>query len=570
MSRERFFDRIASGVRRTSSRKRRSSRRRLGELLSTKRALRVEDLESRHLLAVAVTVDGNSVSFDGDANDTLYLTTIDNSSDHVLAYNTDGSTSYTPITSLDTSAGLEITTDADISETVLRDFMVPGADLSVTAAVAIDVEAGATLSAREIASGTSSITAHATDDSTGDSGSIRLDAPTIELASGSSLLAFVEDASRFSAGNISLTADQTGSEDDFGVASVTSSINLTDSIIKGGDVSLVANADLTANFGSDESFVGGVLDIIGLSVLGGVVRPEADAVITVDGGTVEADDLTLDADANVSSVVTVFTVFAAFAVAERSDPTADIQVTGNANIDASGDVVIDSDATSTLSVSATRFKPSGVGLYTEKVNVAVAYAKSEVTSKAIVDAGTSIVAGGAVSLTAHGEKSLDIKAITNTGRKGVFATSLTVSLDTNLVEAKLDGDVAAGGDIDVIADFKSEVNENQAFSVVGATGLNNLVKDTATVITRPSAILSAASQGGIKGGLKSIFKKSREDFTAKFGFTAGWAWSDHDNTVTARIGPGAIVESTNGSIEVSATSSDLPEISGSARSESVV
>ncbi|MEL6107650.1 MAG: hypothetical protein AAFU85_16550, partial [Planctomycetota bacterium] len=429
---------------------------------------------------------------------------------------------------------------------------------------AIDVEAGATLSAREIASGTSSITAHATDDSTGDSGSIRLDAPTIELASGSSLLAFVEDASRFSAGNISLTADQTGSEDDFGVASVTSSINLTDSIIKGGDVSLVANADLTANFGSDESFVGGVLDIIGLSVLGGVVRPEADAVITVDGGTVEADDLTLDADANVSSVVTVFTVFAAFAVAERSDPTADIQVTGNANIDASGDVVIDSDATSTLSVSATRFKPSGVGLYTEKVNVAVAYAKSEVTSKAIVDAGTSIVAGGAVSLTAHGEKSLDIKAITNTGRKGVFATSLTVSLDTNLVEAKLDGDVAAGGDIDVIADFKSEVNENQAFSVVGATGLNNLVKDTATVITRPSAILSAASQGGIKGGLKSIFKKSREDFTAKFGFTAGWAWSDHDNTVTARIGPGAIVESTNGSIEVSATSSDLPEISGSA------
>jgi len=520
------------------------------------RGLNFEALEQRQLLAVTPIISGSTVEFDGDANDSLYLTTIASGSDQVLAYNTDGSTTYTPLPSLITSDGLEITTDSDITTTFLRDLQVPGADLLVTAANIIDVQAGSTISTRVIASGTSSIAGHATDLSTGSSGNISLAAPRIDVNLGAMLLTQVEVGSAFTAGSIDITADQSGDEQDLG-SELASTITLDGAILRGGDITIKANADLNEEFG-EGGFDSNLIE--GLSVLGGSVEPKADATITVNGGSIDAANLTLDADAKVTAEIRVFTIFVGVAVADRVDPTAEIYIGGNAQIEATGNVSIDSSAVAVVDVSAERHKSltGGIGLFSEKVNIAIAYVNSEITSRAVLEAGSSIVAGGDVLVQATADKTADVKTVSNSGRKGVFGTSLSISLATSTVEAKVDGDITAGGDIDILARFDSEKNDTFATSIVGKTSLQNAIEDFEKGSAAP-ALLSKLFGKAVGSRFEKYFKKTRSDFDSKFGVSAAWAWADQVNDVTARIGPGAEVTSSTGSIQVDATSSDMPE-----------
>ena len=62
-------------------------------------------------------------------------------------------------------------------------------------------------------------------------------------------------------------------------------------MIQGGDVTVKAQAELDVTFGGGD-LVRDLIEVLGLSVLAGVVRPKADATITVNGGSIDAANLT--------------------------------------------------------------------------------------------------------------------------------------------------------------------------------------------------------------------------------------------------------------------------------------
>ncbi len=362
----------------------------------------------------------------------------------VLQYGTDGS-SYTDVD--DGSGGLvaanyaslsiELTfwleaTDGEYSrllwnldETIVTrlhvgDFHAPGVDLSMDA-LRIEVESGATVSTRDLAT---SVTDHLNGASDGNSGDLSLTAKSIIVESGAQLLTHVDSGS-YTAGDLTMTAHS-------GIDNISSFfamlpfipevvftrafVDLTDATIKTGAMTIENEADSADLFDDENDDDDVALTTVedafslftSLSVMAGFARTDARAEVTISGGSITADSLTATALADTESTVTVLGFFLGFGMTEIY-PTAKITIEGGATIATTGDV----------SLTTTANGVSSVNTFTNlKYAVAVSLALGEYQAVTSLSSDSSITAGGTVALNALATKSMYLEARAVAGQQG--------------------------------------------------------------------------------------------------------------------------------------------------------
>lgn len=142
---------------------------------------------------------------------------------------------------------------------------------------------------------------------------------------------------------------------------------------------------------------------------------------------------------------------------------------------------------------------------------------------------------------------MNVNAAAYTGKNGKAGAAVGYSKATVDVLAAVDGQVNAGGNISVRSDHESDKNDTAASSTVG----ESLLTQFATKTSRMAA----------QWYLAPLEKKVSTLSESKYGFSGAVAYADHVDDVVARVGPAGSISSTNGSVEIAARSSDLPEVS---------
>ncbi|MEM8947207.1 MAG: hypothetical protein AAGD11_18685, partial [Planctomycetota bacterium] len=397
------------------------------------------------------------------------------------------------------------------------------------------------------------------------SGNLSYDAESVNTGVGSKVLADSEGVSE-TPGDVLLTVFDSDFDGLVNSGSPKAELTLTDATVRGAQVEITSFAEDIGSFGTgDIPILGPFLEqfIGSISVLGGGTEAFADAIITISGGSIDAaDNVVLDAGARTTANVNVITAFIGVAGAQTR-VNADVNITDQATIQAGGNVDIATFSDSEASISAARqtsITGGVVSLYKEPVNIAVAVFVSDIDSTATLDAGTSVVAGGAVTVDAGAIKQHSVSTSTAAGQKGSVGTSISVTVGDTNVDALVDGDVQAVGNITVTADIDVPINETLSSAVVGESAIVAAYKD-----------FKKGAKQSIVNGLKGLIKdknfqgfknfgEGREEFEGKFGFSLATSWAVHDNFAEARIGAGAEVTSTTGDITVRSTIVDKPQL----------
>ncbi len=286
---------------------------------------------------------------------------------------------------------------ADVSTASLTGtYSVASADLSA-GAIALQ---GGILSSRQVVSGANPLTAA----STGNSGSLTLNAPTIDLTAGAALLANVESGSSFTPGNIMLTASDT----ETGTTSASQSeIHVTDSKVLGGQVTLQSTSNLNVNT-SGNGALGANLAMINAST---------SASVTIDGQSTIAGsgDVTIDSvsSAQVSASAPANGAGAlgvdAGVATDTLTTSSMTQVAGQAQVSAGGILNIESANTTnaTTTSDGTAGGPVAAG-------GTAAYAKVSATSQADLG-GTASASGNQINITSTSTTSTSTTARSTAG-----------------------------------------------------------------------------------------------------------------------------------------------------------
>ena len=305
-----------------------------------------------------------------------------------------------------------------ISGFFLHDLYTGGVDLNVRS-TKIRVTSGATVSTRDIDASSvdpqlSAAESQLLGRSEDNSGSLKLNAPKIVLASDSAIVAHSD--SGYDPGDVSMKA--IGTLDAVTSSLVTlpllpnvtitsATIEMTDSTVMGGDISIDAvsdSADLFDDNGeagnNDASASEQIAEWLGgLSLIGGAAISEATSKVIVSGGSIDAaGDLTLNSEALTDAQVKTISLFLAASYA-HAIPTARINIKDGAALTAVGDVIIDSEADATLSSAASQ-NLFGVSSFVEETNVTLAAGYSDATAETRLAPDATIDAGGAVEMRA--------------------------------------------------------------------------------------------------------------------------------------------------------------------------
>ncbi len=403
-----------------------------------------ESLEPRTLLSVSSLLNGSTVTFSGDDvdNDTVYIRTSDTGGSTLLEWRTDETefdadldTDTVGIQTLPIAGNTDQTitlTGSDVSF-VLSDLALPGVDLEVQAS-GVDVQAGATIST--VSSGV------------GDDGSITIEnTPSITLNDG----AVLESGSAA----ITLSAEVL-EQATLGTVSVSASITLNNATVSGGHVSITTDVETDRRFDADgEDIPPFLVDISGFlkefSIGGGYSKAVADSTITVSGGSIVADSLTMDASASALASTEVFTAIVAAAYAQ-SDPTATIDFTNGASIVTTHDFDATTSASVDLSVTAKQGLTNFFATSAEKYNFALAIGKGDLVSTTSLSSDSSIQSGGGVSFTSEGDKIIDVEAAAAAGREGVVGLGVAISDVQSRVDSQVDGTVIAVSEREVVVE----------------------------------------------------------------------------------------------------------------------
>src|SRR5690606_24911104 len=194
---------------------------------------------------------------------------------------------------------------------------VSGADITLQADKAIEVDPGIVISSRAVAD-PGNVASHVNGDSTGSSGDITLEAPEISLGAGSMLLADAQGAgcAGCSAGDIRLEAAK--SHGAFDLADLETRVAMSNATLRGRDI--VVKAQSTYN-----------------SLVLPVAVKTARAIVDVDSSTLQAgNDVVLSAAVSVDAETPTLLPFATV------DTTAEAAVTvrGNSSLTAGGSATL--------------------------------------------------------------------------------------------------------------------------------------------------------------------------------------------------------------------------------------
>gem|GEM_PF-3223135 len=470
------------------------------------------------------------------------------------------------------------------SITVLRNILLPGHNLALVAEEIV-VNAGVTLSTRK-------------DDGSGhtvgNSGAIELNASAdilsnknmsvITLHAGARLLSDVNAGAKFVAGDIRLTAINTYNIPTpyVHLANTHGIITLEAATIRGRNVTVQATGDSTSTYSDDSGEVsaaeiaaGYAATTFSMSDVGGIAISTAEGTITVGTGTsIVAANVGLYAKAKTEARVWAYNAAMAFAIGV-SKPSAKVTVEGGAIITTTGDVLINTQAESMLSISAKQgILPPISSVGSEKYSVTVAVGVTDVVSKADVKAGSAIHAGGNVDVTSRARKENDVAANAGAYDEGSVGVGLAFALFTSDVLAAVGGTASAGGHVTVEAALDTISNSTRANAVVGTGEGLKIVRSLASGAPSAPAWLSGGARGasgylsffmGQSGPSHLLQEGGTALFDAKTGNTKPIAISgaiavtDQENKVTATIRAEAKVVAVIGGVNVNATTSEAPE-----------
>ena len=476
----------------------------------------------------------------------------------------------------------------------------------------INIAPGTLISSRNIGSAGD----HANAASQGDSGDMRFEAPEINVAPGVQIFAHAinQNGTGFAAGDILFKAD--GAVIDVTAGASGTMVDVLESIID------VANPpSLAGLFDALLDTAQGRIDIDGATIRGGDVTltasgadrlgfdKQATASIRVNDTQIRANDVTMTATADTSllpaqndpsgsidieEVTSLVLDLGATPFVSLSSSQAEVRITGNSAIDASGDVSIAADATS----KAKQIAP-GL-LFSIGYGVSNAKAVAELADNAVVTAGgdlaidattNSIVDISATSRSLN--KPVDLTYVESTTEATTFAGSgnstritagsVAVNATTNLdiatsgsaeqvggssaglaivqsdlaseTDAVLAGVVDSRGAIDVTAVADMEQNVTRADSAsLGSTGsfstkLNNKI---AGIQRNMAAAVLSQFTGSSTTIANFLFPGIR---SGRLNISGALAFADTVNNVRARIADAADVRA-GGPIRIDARVND--------------
>jgi hypothetical protein len=333
------------------------------------------------------------------------------------------------------------------------------------------------LSTRRIAAGGNLLTAV----STGDSGSLTLDSPSMVI-DGASLLAHVHDGSPFSAGKVTLYADDSANRIlpsifPAGGLNVWADIKLDGATVKGGEIDIQAKsgdvaltASLPSGFGKSwtEGLISYFEQIPGLAISSltgfhaSVQVRASTSELTVANTTIEGSgkvSLISDAAADSSlravavggadrdSLQDAVTVAVGFG---KANATAHTILSGTTQITAGGSVAIGSKANTRAVVNARATGNASTGESGESnpdnVSAAVAIAVTEIDSQTTVDSNVQIVSNGSVNIaaTGTGKSTPDAGATIHEG--GLAGITVSMGFDNVTINTSVNGTVTASGE----------------------------------------------------------------------------------------------------------------------------
>lgn len=411
---------------------------------------------------------------------------------------------------------------------------VNGANVILQADNSITIAAGGSIDTRQFNRQAGALSA--ANPSTGNSGSITLDAPNITVAG--SLLANVVNGggTSYSAGDITLDASKSHVVI-AGLAQATSKIEVTGTIT-GRDVKLLADATAVASYTDPGVALVALVEQSAASVLlglnGGYVASTVESRVNIGGTAVITGtrDVVLSAKARQEASMPAMTLAgntplgAAVVVGEINGVVATDVANGatinagrNLSVTAQNDVTL---ATSALSVSSGQ----------TRVNVTAAYGFVDVATSAIVHSGAAITvgSGGDVVISAINENSFSTSATAAALSGGVAGVSVAYSDITAKADARLGASIARSGSAldDVTVEAISNTSKNATSSSV-MVGDNMLTGFTAkgvgitaelnTLFGKLSSLTSASSLG--KFGSSVTYAKSDLGASAAIAADAG-------------------------------------------------
>ncbi|AZV47243.1 hypothetical protein C3L23_08135 [Nautilia sp. PV-1] len=422
---------------------------------------------------------------------------------------------------IDPEDGIEITDDT----------VKVGADAVWTTDGSFIVDSGVTISTRDIDGDD-----YENAESQGSSGNIEINANSIILEAGSKLLSFADNG--YASGDITLNA--VGSSGDVGLEA-TSSININGATIKGGNINISASSSSANEFTTGNDLVDYALDFLTSSaddtpplVNVGLSIAQSKATINIGSGSnIEGSSVNIQSSASSTASVSV----AASGVSVgygKTTADAETIIQNGATIISSGDINIKSSSVSDNSVEA----------YTEeaedsdgaKINVNLAYATSSTTSKAIIEDGADIDAGGVLNVNAYTEKSMDVSADDGANEDSSLGASVAIGTSDSTTQASVGGNINADNLI-INAQTDNDVLKTAAYAGAENPSAGDVVSNVEDGLSEKIQDWVSDKMPSFESEIPATEESSDGTTTTSspLGLSAAFAYSDHTSTTTADI-----------------------------------
>ncbi len=430
-------------------------------------------------------------------------------------------------------------TNINLSGTIISD----GTPINETGDT-ISVAPGTIISSRYTVLGANQLTGT----SIGDSGDINFTAPQITVGDGAYILANVESGSLFAPGNITMTAENSAESS---TAVANAGITIGNATIEGGDITLKATSDATANNTLDSVIQTLLNDTnLGFLVNGPAAADTASATSTITvGNPGSAGKAVLNASGDVSinseatSDVKINIVGAPQGVAYgQSDANATATIGSNATITADKSFDLSAKTTDNLELL------SQTGS-TTPLNVAVSYGKTDSTTNATV-AGNVTAADIKVDTENENKFVTEAKGFNNTGG-GAAAAGIGVALGfykSNATTSVSGSLTATEGGVDISSSSTNDENATRAESeVTDKTDLGKIENMTVPFL------------GTLSGFIKEHSKTKSESNPNQFGLAAAVSYMSSSNKASTNVS--GTVKSDAGAVNIDGTATDNPKIS---------
>lgn len=394
--------------------------------------------------------------------------------------------------------------------TVSADFYSGGANHTITADDSITVNPNVTVSTRNVVGGAPANQETAA--SAGDSGELTLQAASIELKSGSKLLAHADNG--FTGGTVTLAASSQPAVSILGYREATASIRIGEAAggatVRGESVDIKASTDVSTKWiyqtSSGGTFIDDPTDLntlgrtlalgastaaeaaVGfLATLLGVNIVHSQAVgtssIVLKGGsvvegkqnvTLRAENTTVAGAAPSTGIngpgTQVNTPLGLGALYARNKADASVTVENNATIKGQNLTVrAHNDATLEASVAA-----ADAGSDSGSISIAVGVTNADIQSKAVINEGANLNVTGNISVAATNKNALGNTVEAQTGDAGKASAAVAVSEFSSKATAELNANVRDAASVEVVAINENTQNITTANSKTGST-LNDMI-----------------------------------------------------------------------------------------------